>query len=242
MAEAATITVTQKKSMLKAAESKFRDDVNELANRKHEMTKVDLVWKYDLGIVARTMADEEGKELHEKTYGAHVVEDIIKYLGEEKTLVYAAIKFSRLFKKSEVKKLADLWPWRAMLYLVKIEDPDDRAKFQLAWEKGKFKNSDEFIEAVKEYKGEQDPKKTKKDDDKGVPSGLSRPIKTATTVLTKVNGELLPDLLVRLREFAKRDKTPDDKLEEVAEALHEQLPIAKQLVVDVEKALKAAGI
>jgi hypothetical protein len=233
------ITATQKKAMLKDAETRFRESINKLSARKLEMGKQDLMFKYDIGKLASTMAAEQGKEFHERTYGTHVVDDVAKLLHEEITTVYAAIKFANAFKTSEVKQLAEKWPWRGVKALLRVEDPDDRAKFQHDWEKGKYKNSDAFINAVAKYKEGQKPPQPS---NPPKPPTLVRPIKTTTTVLTKVNGEVFPELINRLKAFAEANEEVDEKAEERAAELRQQLPLVKQMVVDLEKAMKAVGL
>lgn len=244
MAEAETkaLTKTEKKSMLKEAEGRFREIINELAKRKLELGKNEIQFKYDMGTVAVTMVEEQSKEFHERTYGTHVVEDIAKALGEETPTIYSAIKFAKLFNSKDLKHiLSNNWPWRGLRSLVTIEDPDDRKKFQQDWEAGKYKNSDEFNAAIKKYK--EGVKADNGGDDPPPPTrGLSQALRTTTTILTKVNGEVIPELLAVSKDFAKHEAEVTEKIAERAKELKEQLPLVKQLAVDVEKALKAAGV
>jgi hypothetical protein len=238
-AEAATLAVSEKE-LIKAAEKRFREDVNTLIERRLELEKGDLMWKHDLGRMAATIAGEEGKDRSVRTYGSHRVDDIADAVGEKKETVYAAIKFYKLFSGKELQHIiSKRWPWRGLRTLVSVEDPDDRKKFQRDWESGKYANSDELNTAISKY---HDKRRRKPEGPKPPGSAISHHLRSTTTVLTKVNGEMIPELLNKLNELVKRSEEPSERAAQLAKELKAQLPLTKQFMVEAEKAMKAAGL
>ena len=236
------ITTAEKKDLLKAAEKKYREVINELVTRKLSMNKGDLKWRWDIGKLATTMLEDKDKEFHQKTYGKRVLGDVSDALNEQKEAVSVMVRFAHMFKEKELEGLSKKnWPWRALRSLVQVTDADDRKQFQLEYEKGTYTNSDAFSRKISEY----NEKKRKTGDTPRKPVGavgLVQPVRLTTTWLTKLNGEAFPELKNRLQSTKEEDDPITDRARERIAELKEQLPVAKQAIADVEKQLAELGL
>ena len=236
------LTVVQKKALLKEGAKRFVEVVNDLIDRKANMERTDLQLKYDIGKVAIIMTDERTEAFHHKTYGQHVVRDVADALGETEPEISVMQRFARVYTQKQLEHLTKKkWPWRAIRALVQIEDVDVRKKFEEAFEKGKYKNSDALGRSISDYRDKQ-KKKTGASKGRGA-TGLIQPIRSSITHLTKLNSEAFPSLIKKLKAASEEDseRITDSVVERVPE-LREQIELSKQFIVDAEKGLKAAGL
>lgn len=236
------ITAVEKKELLKAAEKKYREVINNLVTRKLALNKTDLTWRWDIGKLATIMIEEKDKEFHQKTYGKRVLGDVADALNEKKETISVMVRFANMFKAKELEGLSKRnWPWRALRSLVQVTDTKDRKKFQLSYEKGEYKNSDVFNRAISDY-NEKKRKKAKEPRKPVGAVGLVQPVRLTTTWLTKLNSEALPELKNKLQSTKEENDPVTDRARERIAELKEQLPVTKQAIADVEKQLEEMGL
>lgn len=233
------------RALVKQAEDQFKKDIDDLLGRRRLMVGNLLQWRYDIGKVAARIIGDRSKALHERTYGAHVVEDVAGVLEEKKEVIYACGHFAAMFSEKQLKDMqAKEWPWRGVLSLLTVEDPKAREKFQKNWEENKYKNTDELKEAIAAYNGKA-VKEGKKEETRGrKKQTVVGPVKTADTILTKFTSDTLPGFL-KAMSAAQQDDEMDEKRRETLHThtshIRELIPAVKQLLSDAEKAIKAAG-
>jgi len=233
------------RALVKQAETKFKKDIDDLLSRRKAMVGNLLQWRHDIGKVASRIMHDRSKALHERTYGAHVVNDVAGILNEKEEVVRACAHFAAKFTDKQLKVLqAKEWPWRGVLALLGVEDQKARDKFQGKWEEGKYKNTDELKDAIAKYNGKaiKDGEKTETRGPKHQP--VVGAVKTADTIMTKFTSDTLPGFL-KAMDVAKKDEDMDDarreKLREHTSHIRELIPPIKQMLSDADKAIKSAG-
>jgi len=243
--ETAELPAKDVRALVKQAEDKFKQDINDLLTRRKAMVGNLLQWRHDIGKVASRIMGDRAKSLHERTYGAHIVEDVAGMLDEKKEVIYACGHFANKFTEKQLKAMqVKEWPWRGVLSLITIEDVKVRDKFQKHWEDNKYKNTDELKNAIAVYNGA-----AIKDGEKGETRGRKKqtvigPVKTADTIITKCTSDTLPGFLKAVGAASKEedmDEKRRETLHEYCNHICEMIPAMKQLLVDAEKAIKAAG-
>jgi hypothetical protein len=244
--EVAELPAKDVRALVKQAEDKFRADIDDLLGRRKQMVGNLLQWRHDIGKVAARIVADRAKALHERTYGAHVVEDVAALLEETKDVIYACGHFAAMYGEKQLQEMqAKEWPWRGVLSLITVKDEKARDKFQKKWEDGKFKNTDELKDAIAEYNSEAVTTGIKTETrgrKKGVVTG---PVKTADTIMTKFTSDTLPSLLKALEKAAEDDEMDEKKRETLhghVEHIRELIPAMKQMLTDTEKAIKAAKL
>lgn len=243
--ETAELPAKDVRALVKQSEDKFKQDIADLLNRRKTMVGNLLQWRHDIGKVASRITGDRSKALHERTYGAHVVEDVAGLLDETKEVIYACGHFAAKFSDKQLQAMqVKEWPWRGVLSLLTVEDEKMREKFQQRWEDGKYKNTDELKNAIAVYNGKSVEEGVKEETRGRKTQAVLGPVKTADTIMTKCTSDTLPGLLKAVG-VAAADEDMDDKrlsaMQEYCGHIKELIPPMKQLLVDAEKAIKAAG-
>jgi len=244
----ASVPAKTPKAMLAVADERFKQDANELRNRRRTMAGDLLQYRYDIGKMAIRIADEKQKATHERYYGSHTVQDTAEGLEEALSTIYACMKF---IKQISPKQLMDLkakeWPWRAVSSLFTIDDPKARKQLQADFEKGKFKTSDDFRDAVKKTnKADRMAGVKTETRGRGGSGGQSASmIHSLNTVFSQAAKRVLPEAIEGVRNFIKgSQKMSPAAVDKIAAEIKESagnVAAVKKMIQQYEKVVKDAG-
>jgi hypothetical protein len=232
------------RALMKQAEDKFKEDIDALLTRGKSALENLLQWRYDVGKVSISIVSDKSKALHERTYGAHVVEDVANLLREKEAVIYACGHFAATYSDKELQDLKEnKWPWRGVLSLLTIKDVKVRDKFQKAWENGKYNNTDELKNDIAVYNAEATASGERVRTQGPTKSLVASPVKTTDTIMTKFTGDTLPGFLKAMEVSISEplDDKQREKLRVHVDHINELIPPMKQLLSDAAKAIKVAG-
>lgn len=194
------------KTLLAAADERFKRDAQELRTRRRTMAGDLLQYRYDIGLLATRIADEKSKVTHERHYGSHTIPDAARLLEEAPATIYACMKFVKQITSKQLAKFkAKEWPWRAVSSLLTVTPDESRKRLQADFEKGKFNTSDDFRIAVRKT-NEADRTggvKTETRGRGGSGGQSASMIHSLNTVFSQAAKRVLPEAIEGVRNFIK---------------------------------------
>lgn len=212
------------------AERRWKLATSELLKRHSELMSRTLQYYYDVGKLADEVAASQGQGASGKgrfKYGQRTLAELAAAIDCSPSSVYNCLRF---FRMTDKKKLDELqkngWAFRNALQLTTVEDADVREKFQQDFQGGKYmkpdgteRDSEAFRQAVLKYNARQRAEGTR-NDNRGNKLTLLSPIKSAHAAVHKVVQEVLPDLLVSMKELGEAvDKIDPAKAAEARKQL-----------------------
>lgn len=220
----------------KDADKRWIEMTKSLLNRRGELVSDTLQFYYDVGELADEVIATQGQGASPKArrkYGRRTVNDLAKALSYQSSTIYNCLRFFRVCDKKQLSELKKHgWAWRNVLALVTVEDSKARRQFQLDFQAGKYaksddvKDSDAFRKEITKYNDKQREAGTR-NDNRGNRLTVLSPIKSAHAAVHKVVQEILPNLLIGVKELGESYDKVDP--EQIAEARKQLREISKDL-------------
>ena len=248
-AAGASVPARTPKAMLAVASTRFKTDVQELRGRRRIMAGDLLQYRYDIGKLVERIVDEKQKAEHERFYGSYTIRDTAEALEEAPSTIYACMKFVKQVDERELAELkANEWPWRAVSSLFTIDDQKARKQLKADFQKGKFKTSDEFRDAVTKTNTEGRETGAKRDGRGGGGAGgqAASQIRSLNTVFAQVTSRVYPEFMEGVRHYARNAQkmTPAaaDKIAQSIKAAKNGIAAVEKLTVQAKKVLADFGL
>jgi flagellar hook-basal body complex protein FliE len=218
--------------------------VNELRERKRDITYNLLQLRYDVGLLAASViAARDGDSKKQFKYGARTVADVASALKESQSTVYMCLRLARAYTPAQLEHLKkNEWPWRGVMSLLTVESQAKRIEFQQEWEAGKHQEHGESLkDAIEKYNQEQ-RSAGKRTENRGRRSSVLSPLKSAMTMLRQTTNQVLPGVLTSVQHIKSRSEelTEDQitkarkSLEEIGRLMEREQELVQEFMTAVE--------
>lgn len=220
---------------VKADDTAWAQEVAELRRMRDDVSGGILRYRYRTGLFAIDVAEARNAAPGVRKYGNHTVAQIAEELEDSESTIHSCMQFAKKFTQAELETMATKgWAWRAVMSLVTVEDPKQRAKFQLDYEKGKYANSDLFREAVHAV-NETDRKEGTRTEKRGGGVGTTaQRVRGFNTVAAAMVSKTVPDFVAGVETFIKEQQEMSPS---AAETISEQIETAKATLPELHKQL-----
>lgn len=203
-----------------AAEARWQKITDALLNRRRSVAHDLLQYYFDVGNLAADVVAAKSKTADQRLvnkYGKRTIDELAKALEVSDSTVYLCLRFGRTFDRQQLAELQkNEWPWRSVITLMTVENIEERREKQLEYQAGEHR---EHGEAWKDYVESYNQKQRaagKRKDNRGRKSAPPPPIKGAHTIINQLVKDILPDLLVGVKDLGDNADNHDAK--KVAEA------------------------